>query len=166
MENTTKRVEIAEFIEALSDGGSVSVYTDGACSGNPGPGGWGSILIRDHIKTTLSGFDRTTTNNRMELLAVIEALRILPTNIKIVVYTDSSYVLNGITKWMDKWRASNWTSSAGTPIKNQDLWCLLLEVSNGKDIDWIFVKGHTGCSYNEDADVLAKSAIVTSIMRG
>jgi ribonuclease HI len=161
-----KKVEVDEFIRELNDGDSVSVYTDGACSGNPGPGGWGSVLILKQIKTMLSGFDAATTNNRMELLAVIEALRVLPKNIKISLYTDSSYVQNGITKWIDKWRTTNWISSAGVPVKNQDLWQLLLEVSNGKDIEWILVKGHSGCSYNEDADSLAKSAIVSSIMMG
>jgi ribonuclease HI len=166
VEKTVKQVEIDEFIRELNDGDSISVYTDGACSGNPGPGGWGCILILRHSKAILSGFDTATTNNRMELLAAIEGLRVLPKNIKISLYTDSSYVLNGITKWIDKWRITNWISSAGVPVKNRDLWQLLLDVSSGKDIDWLLVKGHSGCAYNEDADALAKSAIVSSIMRG
>jgi ribonuclease HI len=162
--NNVTQVEIDEFIDSLKDGDEVLVYTDGACSGNPGPGGWGIVFLHGILKATRSGHAVETTNNRMELIATIEAIKILPAKVKISIYTDSSYVQNGITKWMNKWQLTNWISSAGTPVKNQDLWRLLLEVSDGKDLTWFLVKGHSGNTYNEDADVLAKSAIVSSIM--
>jgi ribonuclease HI len=160
-----KEVSLRDFIGGLVKGGNIDVYADGACSGNPGPGGWGAIFIQGDWKTSISGYDPATTNNRMELIAVIKALQTLPNKAKITIYTDSSYVRNGITKWIDKWEASNWKSYSGAPVKNQDLWMSLLEASKDREITWILVKGHSGNMYNEDADTLAKSAIVTSYMR-
>ncbi|MDR1233969.1 MAG: ribonuclease HI [Holosporales bacterium] len=154
-----------DFIGSLKKGDSVDAYTDGACSGNPGPGGWGVILIHEGRKALLSGYDPDTTNNRMELMSVIRALQTIPSKAKITIFTDSSYVQNGITRWIRKWELTGWKSSSGSPVKNQDLWIELLEVSKEKEITWTLVKGHSGCIYNEDADTLARSAIITSYMK-
>ena len=137
----------------------VEIYTDGACSGNPGIGGWGAYLkYKDNVKE-LSGSDENTTNNRMELVAAIEGLKILKKSSKVNLYTDSVYLKDGITKWIFNWQKNNWKNANKKDVKNKDLWIQLLEVVNKHDINWIWVKGHEGNKGNEIADNLATSAI-------
>ncbi len=137
----------------------VIVYTDGACRGNPGPGGWGALLRYGGVEKTLSGGEAETTNNRMELKAVIEALRALKRSCRIDLYTDSSYVRNGITQWLPRWQANGWRTAARAPVKNQDLWQELDALRHRHQVDWHWVKGHSGHPDNEAADRLAKAAI-------
>ncbi len=135
------------------------VYTDGACSGNPGPGGWGAtIKIGDETFEIFGGEDNTT-NNRMELIAAIKALEYLNENHKITLYTDSNYVKDGITKWIFNWKKNNWKTSAKKPVKNSDLWILLDEIQNKREVKWNWVKGHAGNLGNERADELARMGI-------
>ena len=137
----------------------VEIYTDGACSGNPGIGGWGAYLkYKDNVKE-LSGSAENTTNNRMELVAAIEGLKILKKSSKVNLYTDSVYLKDGITKWIFNWQKNNWKNANKKDVKNKDLWIQLLEVVNKHDINWIWVKGHEGNEGNEIADNLATSAI-------
>lgn len=137
----------------------VEIYTDGACSGNPGIGGWGAYLkYKDNVKE-LSGSAEDTTNNRMELVAAIEGLKILKKSSKVNLYTDSVYLKDGITKWIFNWQKNNWKNANKKDVKNKDLWIQLLEVVNKHDINWIWVKGHEGNKGNEIADDLATSAI-------
>lgn len=138
----------------------VEIYTDGACSGNPGPGGWGAYMVCKGREKKISGFEKNTTNNRMEIQAVIEALRKLKTPCKINLYTDSKYVMQGITDWIKKWQQNNWRNSSNKPVKNADLWQLLLQEVNRHDIMWHWVKGHADNVGNNIADQLATSAIV------
>ena len=135
------------------------VYTDGACSGNPGPGGWGAtIKIGDETFEIFGGEDNTT-NNRMELIAAIKALEYLNENHKITLYTDSNYVKDGITKWIFNWKKNNWKTSAKKPVKNSDLWIQLDEIKNKREVKWNWVKGHAGNLGNERADELARMGI-------
>jgi len=137
----------------------VEIYTDGACSGNPGIGGWGAYLTyKDNVKE-LSGSAENTTNNRMELVAAIEGLKILKKSSKVNLYTDSVYLKDGITKWIFNWQKNNWKNANKKDVKNKDLWIQLLEVVNKHDINWIWVKGHEDNKGNEIADDLATSAI-------
>ena len=137
----------------------VEIYTDGACSGNPGIGGWGAYLTyKDNVKE-LSGSAENTTNNRMELVAAIEGLKILKKSSEVNLYTDSVYLKDGITKWIFNWQKNNWKNANKKDVKNKDLWIQLLEVVNKHDINWIWVKGHEGNKGNEIADNLATSAI-------
>jgi ribonuclease HI len=137
----------------------VEIYTDGACSGNPGIGGWGAYLkYKDNVKE-LSGSAENTTNNRMELVAAIEGLKILKKSSEVNLYTDSVYLKDGITKWIFNWQKNNWKNANKKDVKNKDLWIQLLEVVNKHDINWIWVKGHEGNEGNEIADNLATSAI-------
>ena len=138
---------------------SVEIWTDGACSGNPGPGGWGAILIWRGQEKAISGAAMDTTNNRMELMAVIAGLEMLKRSLAVRVYTDSKYVQNGITKWVISWRKNGWRTKAGQPVKNVDLWKRLYDVAADFDVDWQWVKGHAGHTMNERADALARSAI-------
>lgn len=136
----------------------IHIYTDGACLGNPGRGGYGAILIYRHHKKEVSGNEKDTTNNRMELRAVIEGLRTLKKSSEIIIYTDSKYVMDGITQWIIGWKKNGWRTADRKPVKNSDLWQELdLEVNKHK-IEWIWVKGHSGNHYNELVDVLAKNA--------
>ena len=135
------------------------VYTDGACSGNPGPGGWGAtIKIGDETFEIFGGEDNTT-NNRMELIAAIKALEYLNENYKITLYTDSNYVKDGITKWIFNWKKNNWKTSTKKPVKNSDLWIQLDEIQNKREVKWNWVKGHAGNLGNERADELARMGI-------
>lgn len=140
-------------------------YTDGACCGNPGPGGWGVVLLAcDHngIETSsaeLSGGESITTNNRMELMAAISALEILPDNTNVVIVTDSKYVQQGITLWVKSWKRNNWQVGKKREIKNLDLWMRLHDAEVRHSVKWRWVKGHSGHSDNERADALAKSAM-------
>ena len=137
----------------------VIIYTDGACRGNPGPGGWGAVLAYGSKKKELFGSDRETTNNRMELLAAIEALESLNRSCKVSIYTDSQYVRKGILEWMDNWKKRGWKTAARKPVKNQDLWISLDKALMRHNVDWHWVKGHSGIAGNEHADSLANQAI-------
>ena len=136
------------------------IYTDGACSGNPGPGGWGAIILSEEKnETNISGKEKSTTNNRMELMAPIMALKKIKKSSKIIIYTDSIYLKNGITTWIKKWEKNGWKSANKKPVKNKDLWVTLNKLSKGHVIDWKWVKAHAGNKYNEIADKLATAAI-------
>ena len=138
---------------------TVDIYTDGACSGNPGPGGWGVLIQLDDKNIELSGGDNETTNNRMELMAAIIALEEINKDYKINLYTDSNYVKDGITSWISNWKKNSWKTANKKDVKNKDLWIRLDEAIKGKDISWIWVKGHAGNAGNEQADYLARSAL-------
>jgi len=137
----------------------VTIYTDGACSGNPGPGGWGALMIYGKDEKELTGGEFNTTNNRMELTAAIEALNALKRPCKIHLHTDSTYVKDGITKWIDGWKAKGWKTAAKKPVKNEDLWRALDEANTKHDIEWKWVKGHAGDPGNERADELANQGM-------
>ncbi|MDE2219223.1 MAG: ribonuclease HI [Gammaproteobacteria bacterium] len=138
---------------------SVDIYTDGACRGNPGPGGWGAILMSGGQERELSGAESATTNNRMELLAVINALAALKRRVRARVYTDSQYVRLGMTEWLAGWKARGWRTADRKPVRNQDLWQRLDGLAAGHDIEWHWVKGHAGNPGNERCDALANAAI-------
>lgn len=139
----------------------IIIYTDGACSGNPGKGGWGAILmINQHFKE-ISGSQNHTTNNQMELKAVIEALKIIKKSYLIEIYTDSKYVMDGITKWINSWQKNNWLTADKKPVKNIDLWKELASLTKNHQISWHWVRGHSGNKYNEMVDKLARGAINT-----
>ena len=133
----------------------VVLYTDGACSGNPGPGGWACVLVYKGTEKELSGGEAETTNNRMELTAVIEGLRALKTTCRVQLYTDSKYVMEGATKWLAGWQEKNWKRADKKPVQNVDLWQVLSEYLSQHEIVWHWVKGHAGDPYNERVDTLA-----------
>ena len=137
----------------------IEIFTDGACKGNPGPGGWGAFLRSGSYEKELFGGENPTTNNRMELMAAIEALKALkrPSNVKLT--TDSQYVRKGITEWMDGWKRKGWINSAKKPVKNADLWKRLDELAQKHSIEWHWVKGHSGHPENELADQLANRGV-------
>jgi len=137
----------------------VEVFTDGACRGNPGPGGWGALLRFGQAEKTLNGAESHTTNNRMELLAAIEALAALTEPCQVDLTTDSQYVRQGITQWMANWKKRNWRTASKQPVKNQDLWQRLDEETQRHQVAWHWVKGHSGHRENELADSLANQAI-------
>ena len=137
----------------------IEIYTDGACRGNPGPGGWGVLLIYEGIKKTLYGGAQDTTNNIMEMQAVIEALKALKSDCEVSLYTDSKYVMDGINKWLPGWKKRNWQTSNKKPVKNRDLWEILDIATQSYKIEWHWVKGHTGNPGNEKADSLANRGI-------
>lgn len=141
----------------------IVVYTDGACSGNPGPGGWGAVIIADGKEMPLSGGEKNTTNNRMELMAAISSLNLIANddslrNRPVSVYIDSQYVKNGITSWITSWKKNGWRTASKSPVKNQDLWIKLDELNNKLNVNWVWVKGHAGFKYNEMCDKLATTA--------
>lgn len=137
----------------------VLVYTDGACRGNPGPGGWGAWLRSGAHEIELFGGEKLTTNNRMELTAVIEALAALKRRCHVVLYTDSEYVRNGITQWIHGWKSRDWKTADRKPVKNVDLWQRLDDLRSAHDVDWRWVKGHAGDVGNERADRLANRGV-------
>ncbi len=139
----------------------VEIFTDGACKGNPGPGGWGALLIAGGHKKELYGGELNTTNNRMELKAVIEALSVLKRPCEIVIHTDSQYVQKGISEWIHGWKARGWKTAAKEPVKNVDLWQALDTAQAGHQIQWRWVKGHAGHDGNERADALANLGVET-----
>jgi ribonuclease HI len=149
-------------MSTIRTGKSVEIFTDGACSGNPGPGGWGAILRWDGQERELSGGEAETTNNRMELTAAIEALRALKRAVRVDLHTDSVYVKDGITKWIHGWKAKGWKTAAKKPVKNQDLWRALDEALADHEVTWHWVKGHAGHPENERADALARAGITES----
>ena len=138
---------------------TVEIWTDGACSGNPGPGGWGALLVWGDHEKELSGGEADTTNNRMEMRAAIEALDALTRRSKVILHTDSTYLKDGLTKWMSGWKRNGWKTAAKKPVKNKDLWQALEEAASRHDVDWRWVKGHAGNEGNERADALARSGI-------
>ena len=136
------------------------IYTDGACSGNPGPGGWAAIILDEKKnQINISGKEKSTTNNRMELMAPIMALKKVKRSSEIIVYTDSTYLKNGITLWIKNWERNGWKNANKKSVKNKDLWILLNKISEKHSINWKWVKAHTGNTYNELADKLAAEAI-------
>jgi ribonuclease HI len=143
----------------VTDPERIEIYTDGACRGNPGPGGWAATLsLGEHFRE-LSGAEAATTNNRMELTAVIEALSALKRESRVRVFTDSEYVRRGITEWLTAWKARDWRTADKKPVKNRDLWERLDAVAARHDIEWRWVKGHSGVPGNERVDALANAAI-------
>ncbi len=137
----------------------VEIYTDGACRGNPGPGGWAALLVSGSERKELSGAEAETTNNRMELMAAIQGLSALKRRCAVQLYTDSKYVLQGLTEWLPQWKARGWRTAARAPVKNQDLWERLDAAAVAQDIEWHWVKGHSGHEGNEFVDALANQAI-------
>jgi ribonuclease HI len=136
----------------------ITIYTDGACSGNPGKGGWAAVIIEDENEKTISGSEMLTTNNRMELLAVINALKEV-SSVEIDIYTDSKYVKNGIESWIKNWKINGWMTAAKQPVKNKDLWLELDTLVTKKEIEWKWVKGHSNDHYNTIVDEAARKAI-------
>lgn len=137
----------------------VAIFTDGACSGNPGPGGWGAVMRWRDTEKELSGAEPMTTNNRMELMAAIAALEALTRSVPVDLTTDSNYVRDGITKWLRGWKAKGWRTADNKPVKNQDLWERLDAAAGNHDVAWHWVKGHAGHPENERCDELARQAI-------
>ena len=136
----------------------ITIYTDGSCLTNPGSGGWAAIINENNKKKIISGNEKNTTNNRMELLAPINALREIKSGPKIKIYTDSQYVKNGITEWIKTWLKNDWKTSKKEDVKNKDLWIELFNLTKFLDIQWIWVKAHDGNPLNEEVDLLAKRA--------
>ena len=138
---------------------SVIIYTDGACKGNPGTGGWGAVLEYKDKNKKIYGYEEDTTNNRMELTAAIKSLSVLKNKCNVVIYTDSKYLMDGISIWIDSWKKNNWRTSNKKEVKNIDLWKMIDSLNQDHDIEWKWVKGHSGNSGNEMADDLANYAI-------
>ena len=141
----------------------IEIFTDGACSGNPGPGGWGALLRQGDRTREMSGGESQTTNNRMELMAVIEALNALKKPSAVTLHTDSRYVMDGATRWLKSWQARGWKTADRQPVKNEDLWRALDDAMARHKIDWRWVRGHSGHVENERADQLARAAIPPKI---
>tara|TARA_B110001452_G_scaffold256861_1_gene250588 strand:- start:528 stop:965 length:438 start_codon:yes stop_codon:yes gene_type:complete len=139
----------------------LDIYTDGACLGNPGPGGWAALIIENNQEKIFSGNHEMTTNNRMELLAVIKALESINHLLEITIHTDSKYVIDGITSWINNWKVNDWKGSNKTPVKNIDLWKRLDRSVQKNKIKWIWVKGHSGNIYNEKVDEIARNQAKT-----
>ena len=150
-----------DFRECVLAENTIVIHTDGACSGNPGPGGWGAILHWKGHEKELSGAEAETTNNRMELTAAIAALEALKRRSKVRLVTDSTYVRDGVTKWIHGWKRNGWKTAAKKPVKNDDLWKRLDAIASKHDVSWEWVKGHAGHPENERADQLAREAIST-----
>ena len=137
----------------------VEIFTDGACSGNPGAGGWGAVLRWRDTERELTGGESETTNNRMELMAAIKALESLDRPVKVDLYTDSTYVQKGITEWIHSWKRRGWKTASRTPVKNEDLWRRLDNAIQHQDVSWHWIKGHAGHEGNERADALARAGL-------
>lgn len=151
---------------AASPSGLVEIYTDGACSGNPGPGGWGAVLsYGGHVKELSGGEATPTTNNRMELMAAIQALESLSRPSRVRLHTDSAYLRNGIMSWLAAWKRNNWRTSSKQPVKNEDLWRRLDAAAARHEIQWLWVKGHAGDPGNERADALANRGMADALAR-
>jgi len=143
----------------MTNDNTVVIYTDGACSGNPGPGGWGSVMMYNSHRREMSGGDSETTNNRMEMMAVIQALESLKRPCDIIIHTDSTYVMKGMTEWLEQWKRRNWRTAGKKPVKNIELWQRLEQAIERHTVEWRWVKGHSGVPENERADELARLAI-------
>jgi ribonuclease HI len=150
----------------IPDRGEVEIFTDGACSGNPGPGGWGAILRYRGVEKELCGFEPATTNNRMELMAAIAGLEALTRPCRVRVYSDSQYLRNGITQWIQSWKGRGWRTADKKPVKNIDLWQRLEAAAARHEVDWVWVRGHAGHPENERADALARAEIVRAATSG
>lgn len=146
-------------VELDHDPREVHVYTDGSCSGNPGPGGWGALITKGVHQKEISGGEHDSTNNRMELMAAIEALRAIKPGTELYLHTDSSYVKDGLTKWIHGWKRNGWKTAAKKPVKNVDLWQALDDIAGKHTVHWRWVKGHAGDPGNERADDLAVNAM-------
>lgn len=147
-----------------SDQPAVEIYTDGACSGNPGPGGWGAVLAyRGHVRELSGGEAAPTTNNRMELMAAIQALETLTRPSRVRLHTDSAYLRNGIMSWLPGWKRNNWRTASKQPVKNEDLWRRLDAAARKHEIEWLWVKGHAGDPGNERADALANRGMAEAL---
>ena len=144
----------------------VVIYTDGACSGNPGPGGWGAILMFGEKTKEICGGEPATTNNRMELMAAIQALETLTKPCKVELHTDSQYVMKGISEWIHAWKRRGWRTADNKPVKNDDLWRRLDEARQRHDVQWRWVKGHAGHEHNERADALAGQGLAETLKAG
>jgi len=144
----------------------VEIYTDGACSGNPGPGGWGALLRIQTLETELCGGEPATTNNRMELLSVIEALQFLTSAVEAHIYTDSQYVQKGISVWIHTWKRRGWKTARNEPVKNEDLWRRLDALTTAHKLEWHWIRGHAGHPENERADRLARAGLEQARMSG
>jgi len=143
----------------MSDNNKVTIFTDGGCRGNPGPGGWGALMRFGNHEKEIYGYEEETTNNRMELMAAIRSLEVLSRECSVVLTTDSQYVRQGITEWMDGWKKRGWKTAAKKPVKNKDLWQRLDQAVKEHEVDWQWVKGHSGHEGNERADDLANRAM-------
>ena len=139
----------------------IDIYTDGACKGNPGPGGWGALLRSGVHEKEIFGGERHTTNNRMEITAVIESLKLVKKKSKVCIYTDSTYVKDGISSWIKQWKINGWKTAAKKPVKNEELWKELDLLVSQHQIEWVWVKGHAGDEGNERADALANKGVTT-----
>jgi ribonuclease HI len=137
----------------------INIYTDGACKGNPGPGGWGALILQGDTKNEIYGGEANTTNNRMEIMAVIRALKTINAENEITVFTDSTYVQKGINEWIAKWKINGWRTSNKKEVKNKDLWAQLDNLTSQLKINWIWVKGHSGHPGNDRADYLANKGV-------
>ncbi len=153
-----------DFFQDVSNDTPILVYADGACSGNPGPGGWGVVVYANEKTLEKNGGELETTNNRMELNSCIEALKLIPKNFSITLRTDSRYVKDGIMLWVASWKKNGWKTAAKAPVKNQDLWEILDHLSQDRLINWEWVAAHNGEHGNERADMLAKQGIVMAKM--
>ncbi|WGL58486.1 ribonuclease HI [Pigmentibacter sp. JX0631] len=139
----------------------VTLYTDGACSGNPGPGGWACVLLYNELRRRISGYEQYTTNNKMELTGVIKGLESLTRPMPVLIITDSQYVKNGFTeKWLENWQKNGWKTKSGKPVKNIELWMQLSLLQRKHHLSWQWVKGHSGNEYNDMCDELARNAII------
>jgi ribonuclease HI len=148
----------------VGDEGTVEIYTDGACSGNPGPGGWGAVLSYGGHRRELSGGEATpTTNNRMELMAAIQALESLTRPTRVRLHTDSAYLRNGIMSWLPGWKRNNWRTASKQPVKNEELWRRLDAAAARHEVEWLWVKGHAGNPGNERADELANQGMAEAV---
>ena len=147
-------------------GDLVEIFTDGACRGNPGPGGWGAILAIRGREREISGAECETTNNRMELMAAIRGLEALNRACRVRVTTDSQYVRNGVTRWLDRWKRNGWMTVARKPVKNAELWRRLDAAASPHEVEWVWTRGHSGDVGNERADALARTAIDTMLAHG
>ena len=148
---------------SMPEAAEVEIFADGACSGNPGPGGWAAILRHRRVEKELTGSEPHTTNNRMEMLAAIMGLEALKRRCRVRLYSDSQYLRDGITKWIDNWKRRGWRTADNRPVKNQDLWQRLDRAAVGHEVRWIWVRGHSGHAENERADTLARAAIAAAI---
>ena len=144
----------------------VRIFTDGACRGNPGPGGWGAVLSCRGRERLLSGAEPETTNNRMELMAAIRALEALDRACRVRLTTDSQYVKNGITRWLSRWKRNGWKTAARQPVRNAELWRRLEAAASRHEVEWVWTRGHSGDAGNERADALARSAIERMLAAG
>ena len=149
---------MASIEDPKSASGKIEIFTDGACLGNPGPGGWGALLRRYDTEKEIAGGERETTNNRMELMAAIQALETLKRPCSVELTTDSNYVRQGMTEWLPRWQANGWKTAARKPVKNEDLWRRLIAASARHEVRWCWVRGHSGHPENERADCLATDA--------